>query len=306
MITVARARFLSLGAAAGLATLLSAAAGAQQGPSGQARPITGGTFEASGVAAVPNSPGVLFVDDNRTREIFWMELGPDGAQRGAAVAVPLGAEIEDPEGIAGDGTHFYVVGSQSKGKGPAGAGLVRFTFDAKSRRVEGVQIISRLKAWLVEQVPELEGIDAAGADENFNIEGLAWDAAGARLLLGFRTPVADGAALIVALKLRDPGAAFAVENLQVDGRALRVPLGGAGIRALDYDPQTKSLLIVAEPIGNGGSRGFSIVEWTPGASEVRSVATFDASMQPEGVARLPGPQAGTLVVFDTSRYTVVR
>jgi hypothetical protein len=306
VVTFARARILSLGAAAGLAALLSGVAGAQQRPSGPARPITGGTFEASGVAAVPNSTGVLFVDDNRTREIFWMELGPDGAQRGAVVAVPLGAEIEDPEGIAGDGSHFYVVGSQSKGQGPAGVGLVRFTFDAKSRRVERVQTMSRLKAWLVEQVPELEGIDAAVADEAFNIEGLAWDPAGARLLLGFRAPVADGEALIVALKLRDPGAAFAVENLQVDGRALRVPLGGAGIRGLDYDPRAQSLLIVAEPSGNRGSRGFSIVEWTPGASEVRPIATFDASSQPEGVARLPGSQAGTLVVFDTSRYAMVR
>src|SRR3712207_2160569 len=37
-------------------------------------PFDGGTFEASGVAHVPGTDGVLFVDDGRWEEIFWMRV----------------------------------------------------------------------------------------------------------------------------------------------------------------------------------------------------------------------------------------
>jgi hypothetical protein len=96
--------------------------------------IAGGTFEASGVAHVPNTTGVLFVDDGRNREIFWMELSADGRQQASAVRVPLGADVTDLEGITSDGTNFYVVGSQSKKTGFDGDGLVRFRFDPKTRQ----------------------------------------------------------------------------------------------------------------------------------------------------------------------------
>lgn len=66
------------------------------------RPIAGGPFEASGVAYVPGTTGVLFADDHESRAVFWMELGPDGTQ---------------------------------KGRGEAG--LVRFRFDPHSGRVTG-------------------------------------------------------------------------------------------------------------------------------------------------------------------------
>ncbi len=45
--------------------------------------FSGGTFEASGVAHVPGTDGVLFVDDGRPNEIFWMRLGTDRKQAGA-------------------------------------------------------------------------------------------------------------------------------------------------------------------------------------------------------------------------------
>jgi hypothetical protein len=36
--------------------------------------FTGGMFEASGVVHAPGTDGVLFVDDGRPNEIFWMRL----------------------------------------------------------------------------------------------------------------------------------------------------------------------------------------------------------------------------------------
>ena len=105
------------------------------------RAIAGGRFEASGVAHVPGSNQLLFVDDGRPREIFLMEITADGRQQGRAVPVSLAANITDLEGITSDGRHFYVVGSQSKTTGFEGDGLVRFTYDPATRKTDRVERI---------------------------------------------------------------------------------------------------------------------------------------------------------------------
>ena len=145
---------------AGLAATIAIAAGCVvqlAGQSADPRTIAGGTFESSGVAYVPGSRGVLFVDDGRRQQVFWMELAADGAQQGPAVGVSLNADIMDLEGITSNRTHFYVVGSQSKATGVDGDGLVRFRFNAATRQVEGLERVQGLKAWLAANVEELKG-----------------------------------------------------------------------------------------------------------------------------------------------------
>ena len=61
--------------------------------------FSGGTFEASGVVQVPGTEAVLFVDDGRTNEIFWMRLGEDRKQSGAIKTIDIGTSIIDLEGI---------------------------------------------------------------------------------------------------------------------------------------------------------------------------------------------------------------
>ncbi|MCA1567628.1 MAG: hypothetical protein LC803_18665 [Acidobacteria bacterium] len=51
-------------------------------PGAGVTPFDGGTFEASGVAHVRGTDGVLFVDDGRTDEVFWMRLGEGRRQAG--------------------------------------------------------------------------------------------------------------------------------------------------------------------------------------------------------------------------------
>jgi len=77
-------------------------------------PFDGGPFESSGVVYVPGSDAVLFVDDGKPREIYWMQLDGSGRQKGAVKSVPLGVEIDDPEDITTDGKYFYVVGSHTR------------------------------------------------------------------------------------------------------------------------------------------------------------------------------------------------
>jgi hypothetical protein len=269
--------------------------------------FNGGTFEASGVAHVPGTDGVLFVDDGRAEEVFWMRLGEGGKQAGAIKPVKLDASVIDLEGITTDGTHFYVVGSQSKSKGGDLAGLVRFRFDAQGQQAGGVEAVSGLKRFLSEQVAELRGMaERKYKDGGINVEGIAWDARGRRLLLGLRSPVVDGHAVVVPVRLRDQRGAFAYDNLEVEGaKAIRLPLGGAGVRSIEYDERAKAFRILTGAAPNSEKLDFKLWEWDGDAARpaLREAGTFDRSLKPEGVTRVSlSGRDFTFIVFDTSGY----
>ena len=269
--------------------------------------FSGGTFEASGVAHEPGTDAVLFVDDGRNNEVFLMQLGADRKQAGAIKSIDLATSIVDLEGITSDGTHFYVVGSQSKATGTDQAGLARFTFDAASQRAVGTQSASGLKKFLADNVAELKGLENTKyKDGGINVEGIAWDPQNKRLLLGLRSPVVDGQALIVPLKLRDAGAAFSFDNLEVEGRkALRVPLNGAGIRSIEYDEAKKAFFLITGAGPNSEKMDFKLWEWSgTEAPALREMNTFDRRLKPEGITRVAnGDKDFVFIVFDTSGYT---
>lgn len=266
----------------------------------------GGPFEASGVVAVPGAPGVLFVDDGRTDEVLWMEMDGDGKQVGDIKPIKLGLQIEDPEGITTDGTYVYVVGSQSRGKSDAQAGLVRFKFNPATRAAEAVQAISGLKTFLVANVAELHDMGARkGKADGINIEGLGWDPARQRLLLGLRSPVVDGRALVVPLKLREAAGGFALDTGGGESAAIRLSLGGQGIRSLEYDERARVFQIIAGATEEQKKTDFKLWEWDGQANDagLRDVATFDRKLKPEGITRAAiGDSNFRLVVFDTSQY----
>ena len=269
--------------------------------------FSGGRFEASGVAHVPGTDGVLFVDDDRPNEVFWMRLGGDRKQAGAIKSVNIATSIIDLEGITTDGAYFYVVGSQSRSRGPDLVGLARFKFDAATQRVTGTETASRLKKFLADNVAELRGMEnTTYNDGGINVEGIAWDPGNKRLLVGLRSPVVEGQALVVPLKLRDPNAALSLDNLQVEGnKAIRLPLGGAGIRSIEYD-QTRSAFFVITGAGPNSERmDFKFWEWTgnDGTPALREFDTFDRRLKPEGVTRVStAAQNFLFIVFDTSGY----
>jgi len=272
--------------------------------------FAGGKFEASGVAYTPGTDGVLFVDDGRPNEIFWMRLDASGNQAGAVKPIDLKVSVIDLEGITTDGANFYVVGSQSKPKGSDQVGLVRFKFDALHQRVEEVESISGLKRFLTENVAELRGMgDRAYKDGGINIEGIAWDPQRNRLLLGLRSPVVNGQALVAPLKLREPGGAFSYDNLEAaEAQAIRLPLGGAGIRSIEYDDSSKAFRIITGAAMNNEKADFKLWEWNGDANQptLREADRFDRKLKPEGVTRVSGfGRNFTFIVFDTSGYAAI-
>jgi hypothetical protein len=273
-------------------------------------PFVGGKFDASGVADVPGTDGILFVDNGREGQVFWMRLDQKGKQVGAINTLSLGVSIEDIEGITTDGTSFYVASSQSRPKAIATEGLVRFKFDHRSQSIKEAESISGLKKFLVENVAELrQEAEKNGKDGGLNIEGLAWDARRGRLLLGLRSPIVNGHALVVPLRLRDQRGAFSLDNMEVENsKAIRLPLGGVGIRSIEYDVRAKVFRIISGAAENQDQTDFGLWEWNGDEQQplIRETTRFEKSLKPEGVARATsGSHDFLIVVFDASGYTIL-
>jgi len=270
-------------------------------------------FEPSGVIAVPDTEGVLIVDDSRPGEVVWMQVDAAGQQVGDSVkVVPLGASVEDPEAITTYGSYFYMVGSQSSPHAGQSGGLVRFTLDPASQAVTKAESLTGLRDFLVKNVPELQSYaETKGADGGLNIEGLSWDPDHARLLLGLRSPLVNGNALIVPIKMRDPSGPFTIDNMQLaTPNAIQLSLGGLGVRDIQYDSRLKGFLIISGAPEHHEKTEFKLWEWNgdPDQSKTdsrpREEATLDARMKPEGVTRMRvGGKDFIFVVGDAGSYS---
>ena len=215
-------------------------------------------------------------------------------------------EVVDPEGVTSDGKYFYIVGSQSKAAGLGWEGLVRFSFDPPHPKVEKIEAISGLNTFLEREVADLRSVDRRKRRNELNIEGLAWDPKNRRFLLGLRSPVINGQALVVPLKLKNLDGPFSSENLEVDGgKAIRLSINGNGVRSIEYDPQRDAFLIVAGSVGDE-NRNFRLLSWVDASSgpTLQELARFPSRLKPEGIARLSEGEHRTIMVFDTSHYLV--
>lgn len=270
----------------------------------------GGVFEASGVVQVPGTDGVYFVDDGRPAQILWMMLDQTAHQSGPIKPVDLGVSVADPESIAYGGSFFYVMGSQSDSRAGERNALVRFALDPSTHSLVGqAEVMTDLRSFLFANVPELKGLEAKGEDGGVNVEGIAYDPTSDRLMLGLRSPVVGGKALIVPLKLRDPRGQFSTANLLPPGSAIQLPLGGLGIRDIEFDLRSSAYYIIAGAAAHGESPSFSLWEWNGGTdmanpeSTPREITKLDGKMKPEGITHIKiGGKDFIFIVGDGSSY----
>jgi hypothetical protein len=249
----------------------------------------GGKFEASGVVAVPGTDGILFIDDSKQDRVFWVRLDQSGKQAGDIVPIPLGVEVEDPEGITSDGSFYYIVGSQSRPKSARNA-LVRFTFDPQTKTARA-EAINNFRDFLIANVPQLKGEgEKKGTEGGLNIEGIAWDPTRQQLLLGLRSPIVNGIAHVVPVKPPAPAQPFTAENLSiVEPRAIGLSLDGLGIRDIQYDQNLKSFLIISGAPETISKTDFKLWEWSGNADAgPREKMVFDEDVfdKPEGVSHV--------------------
>ena len=100
---------------------------------------------------------------------------------------------------------------------------------------------------------------APEADGGLNIEGLASTPDG-KLLVGFRSPLRDGLALIVPLL--NPREVVTGHRAKL-GAGIELDLGGRGIRSIER--VGKAYLVVAGPVADTGS--FALYRWTGQAKQ---------------------------------------
>jgi pSer/pThr/pTyr-binding forkhead associated (FHA) protein len=269
-------------------------------------------LEASGAAWVNGTDMVVLVSDSRPGQIFLMRLDESGRQSGNITPLDLGASTIDPEGITYGRPYFYIIGSQSD---PAAGGqnaLLRFALDTESRTVRGqAEVIPDLRSFLLQGVPELKGIgDRPGRQDGVNIEGIGWDPIHERLLLGLRSPLINGRAVIVPTKLRDPLGPFNTNNLQLlEPRTIQLDLGGQGIRDLDYNTQLKSFLILSGATELARKTDFGLWEWNGDPDQSKPEARprkehdLDERAKPEGITHVTiGNRNFVFIVGDASKY----
>lgn len=267
-------------------------------------PIIGGEYEASGVVHVPGTDFVLIVDDGMEYGVLLMQVDQSGRQVGNVTPVRIGAAIENPEGITCDGTRFYMVGSQSSPKKGQMNAIARFSLDPNTKTVSGVEVIRDLRTLLISRVPGLRGdAEMKGEDGGLNIEGIAWDPPNSRLLLGLRSPVRAGQALLLPVKLRDANGPFTADNLDLaNSQLIELSLGGMGVRDIQYDSTLKSFLLISGAPENIKRSEFVLWQWD-GASAPKRLAQLDPIIKPEGITEMKFGDSGFIfMVGDANRY----
>ena len=267
----------------------------------------GASYESSGVVYVPGSNGILFVDDSRPGEVFWTQLDRAGKQVGEVEAIYTDTLVEDPESITFDGSYFYILGSQSEPKAGKNNALIRFRFDASSRKISNVEKIEDLRDFLLQNIPELKGSgEKSGTEGGLNVEGIAWDPTNRIFMLGLRSPMMDDQALLFPIRFKEPNAPVSISNLEPAAtQAIKLRLGDLGVLDIQYDSRLKSFLIIAGAPKDREKGNFSLWQWDgrPGEAGLRKISALDPRLKPEGVTRVEiGGTDYVFLVFDSSSY----
>ena len=136
-----------------------------------------------------------------------------------------------------------------------------------------------------------------------NIEGLAATPEG-HLLIGLRSPVVNGKALVLTLKNpNDVLAIGAAAKAPVFGSPIELPLDGLGIRSIDYADKLKAFLIVAGPQDSEGV--FKLYKWSPSSKEVPTAlaTSIGKGLRPEGLFSLADGKSFQLLSDDGDEKT---
>lgn len=237
-----------------------------------------GVYEPSGIQQLPDGRFIV-VEDDSSQPLSVLEIAANGSVSTTPLATgegqpasgllallrhALGAlgknakldqlgELDDLEGVAVDRLgQVYASTSHSRDKDgktyPAREKLIRFRIDGE--RVADAAVVTGLKHALTEAHPLLAKaaeIRDVKNDGGLNIEGLTMSHDQRALLVGFRSPLRDGQAIIATIA--NPEALFASgAEPKVDAPLLTLDLGGNGIRGMAYIPRLEGYLLIAGPV----------------------------------------------------------
>jgi hypothetical protein len=174
--------------------------------------------------------------------------------------------------------------------------LIRF--DINGSRLVDVHVHTGLKTALSALDPRFAAAAQATPGERggLNIEGLAWDSAHNRLLIGFRNPRRGRRALVVWLQ--NPDAVFEEGAAASLLPPVELDLGGEGVRDLTYSRSLQGFVIVAGSWGQNRHEAPTLWLWDGTATDppVRLNAPILDGLKPEGVADVSSDAARALLI----------
>jgi hypothetical protein len=235
-----------------------------------------GIYEPSAIQQLPDGR-FLVVEDEKDHPLSLVTLGADGS----VDSIPLTAglfqlfsgfwKLEDLEGLALDRAGF-VYGITSHSRDDDGdmkksrEKLVRFRVEGN--RVVDPKVVSGLKRALTAQHAVLAAAarirDVKGSG-GLNIEALEISPDQQRLLVGLRSPLRDGRALIAVVE--NTNAIFESDEApRIAPLLAELDLGGHGIRGLAYVPAIGAYLVIGGPASREPA-AFDLWRWSgePGA-----------------------------------------
>ena len=216
-------------------------------------------YEPSGVQQLPDGRFVV-VEDEAFHPMGVFTLEPDGKvseqplYRSSLISWSSPNRVlntlEDLEAMAVDehGRVYAITSHSRKENGKRDdkrEQLARFGLEGE--QIVDFQVLRGLRKKISRQhgsLKEATRIRDVKDGGGFNIEGLSFDAAKQKLLIGLRSPLAGENAIIVVLE--NPRAVFdSDEEPHISDQLIELDLAGGGIRAMSYDPHLGGYLIIS-------------------------------------------------------------
>ena len=278
------------------------------------QPLTG-VHEPSAILQLPDGR-FLVVEDEQSHPLSLVTIDAAGSVETVALKAGLLQmfsdfwRLDDLEGLALDRAGLvYAITSHSRDDdGDAKQlreRLVRFRIDG--HKVVDTKVVEGLKSTLTERHPVLAAAarmqDVKGGG-GLNSEALEISPDQKRLLIGFRSPVHDGRALVASVE--NPSGIFESDEAPRVAAVLEeLDLGGHGIRGLSYVPALGAYLVIGGPVSRERAK-FDLWLWSGhrGALARRvTVAGLRSLERAEGVcpAAIDGEQRVMIVSDDGNR-----
>jgi hypothetical protein len=219
-------------------------------------PLTG-LYEPSAIQQLPDGR-FLVVEDEKARPFSLVTIRPDGQVSTTPLLAPEGADdavwkLDDLEALALDREGWlYTLTSHSRtGSGEVKKGrdkLVRFRVEGDRMAAPG--LVRDLRPALVAAHPvlaaaaEVPDVKEAGG---LNIEALEVAPDGGQLLVGFRSPLLEGRALVA--RVENPVAMFEADAPPRIARTLiTLDLDGSGLRGMAWVAALAGYLLISGPV----------------------------------------------------------
>ncbi len=272
-----------------------------------------GLYEPSAIQQLPDGR-FLVAEDEKEFPFSLLTMRPDGSTTVEPLAVDTEesgvGKLDDLEGLATDSSGFvYAITSHSRnGKGEEKKSrekLLRFRVEGS--RLVAPRIVNDLKGILAARHPVLSraaAITDVKGDGGFNIEALEFSADQQHLMIGFRSPLDAGRAIVAVI--RNPAALFEPGTApDVAAELIRLDLGGHGLRGMSWIPSLQGYLLISGPVAKEQTQ-FRLWFWSgqtdakPRRAEVEGLHGFEHA---EGVtpAIIDGKPLILMVSDDGSR-----